>query len=95
LGPYTIKNQSFDIAAFILGKVGGHEKIYTPNYMGGEKGGDCLQCRIIGTATFSGVSAYAYFLRATTPKADRGHRLFLACFSVGAAAVAVHRAFFV
>ena len=55
---------------------------------------DCLQCRIVGTVTFGSVSAYASYLRAVTPKSEKGNRLFFACFSVGAAAVAVHRAFF-
>ena len=55
---------------------------------------DCLQCRVVGTVTFGSVSAYASYLRAVTPKSEKGNRLFFACFSIGAAAVAVHRAFF-
>jgi hypothetical protein len=54
---------------------------------------DCLQCRIVGTTTFTGVSLYALHLRAITPKNDRGNRLFFTCFSLGAAAVAFHRCF--
>lgn len=54
---------------------------------------DCLQCRVLGTVTFGSVSAYASYLRAVTPKSEKGNRLFFACFSIGAAAVAVHRAF--
>lgn len=54
---------------------------------------DCLQCRIVGTLTFTGVSLYALHLRAMTPKDARGNRLFFACFSFGAAAVAFHRCF--
>ena len=52
---------------------------------------DCLSCRIVGTAAFSGISAYALQLRSMTAKSDKGNRMFLLCFSIGAAAVAVTR----
>ena len=55
---------------------------------------DCLQCRIVGTVTFGSISVYASYLRAVTPKSEKGNRLFFACFSLGAATVAIHRAFF-
>ena len=52
---------------------------------------DCLSCRIVGTAAFSGISAYAYHLRSMAPKSEKGNRLFFLCFSLSAAAVAVTR----
>jgi hypothetical protein len=53
---------------------------------------DCLQCKIIGVVTFSGISMYAANLRRFTPRHDKGQRLFLASLIVGAGAVAVWRA---
>eukprot|EP01041_Mallomonas_annulata_P004159 gene4159-8267_t len=53
---------------------------------------DCLQCRAIGSMTFGGISLYALYLRINTPSRDRGHRVFLACFAIGAASVSVLRA---
>ena len=54
---------------------------------------DCLACKIIGTSAFSGISLYAYSLRAVTPKSDRGNRIFFGCFAVAAASIAIHRGF--
>ena len=53
---------------------------------------DCIQCKVIGVSTFAGISTYAAYLRLTTPKSDKGQRLFLGCFVVGAGAIAIWRA---
>lgn len=53
---------------------------------------DCLQCKIIGVVTFSGISMYAANLRRLTPRHDTSQRVFLASLIVGAGAVAVWRA---
>jgi hypothetical protein len=53
---------------------------------------DCMQCKVIGALTFSGISLYALNLRQSTPKHDKAQRLFLASLMLGAGAVAVWRA---
>lgn len=55
---------------------------------------DCLQCKVLGTVTFSFLSVYSFYNRSKIPKSDRSGRLFMGAFGVGAAAVAVWRAFF-
>lgn len=55
---------------------------------------DCIECRIVGMVTFSGIAGYAAYLRMATPKSDRGQRLFLGGIVVGATCVAIHRAIF-
>ena len=52
---------------------------------------DCLQCKIIGTVTFTGVAIYAIHLRQTTPIHKKVDRLFLTCFAIGAAGIAAAR----
>ena len=55
--------------------------------------GDCLQCRVIGVGTFGGIASYALYLRQfKTPASDKGQRLFLAAFAIGAGSIAVLRA---
>ncbi|CAM9733081.1 unnamed protein product [Laminaria digitata] len=53
---------------------------------------DCLSCRIIGTATMLGVSAYGLVVRAQTPVAQRGNRVFLLGVSGVFAAAGIARA---
>jgi hypothetical protein len=53
---------------------------------------DCMQCRIIGTLSFTGISGYAAYLRLNTPRNDKGQRLFLLGFSLTALGVAGWRA---
>ncbi len=53
---------------------------------------DCLSCKMIGTAAFSSLSAYTWYLRYTTPKADKSHRLFLVVMTLTFGGVAVARA---
>ena len=57
-------------------------------------GHDCLQCKVIGTVTFLGISGYASYLRIATPKADKRQRLFLACFAIGSGVMALYRTTF-
>lgn len=52
---------------------------------------DCLSCKIIGTATFSGIGLYALHMRYNTPVADKRQRIFLACFAVSAFGIATLR----
>ena len=54
---------------------------------------DCLSCKVIGTTVFSSIGLYAYYLRAVTPKSEKGNRLFFGCFAITAGAVALHRGF--
>ena len=55
---------------------------------------DCFTCKAIGTLTFSSLSAYSIYLRATTPKTDKGHRLYLGVMALGFGGVAIARAFY-
>ncbi len=52
---------------------------------------DCLECRVTGCLTLSGVSLYALHLRLQTPIRNPGHRLFYAAFSAAFAGAAVYR----
>jgi len=52
---------------------------------------DCLECRITGFLTLSGVSAYALYLKAQTPLTNPRHRLFYSAFSVTFAGLAIAR----
>jgi hypothetical protein len=54
---------------------------------------DCLQCKIIGCTTFSGLSIYALNLHRQTPKNDKTQRIFLLAFATGAAGMAIARYF--
>ena len=53
---------------------------------------DCLSCRVTGTVTFAGVSAYMAYLHATTPKGNLQSRAFFMVFGVLAGSAAVWRA---
>jgi len=44
---------------------------------------DCMECKLIGTGTLAGLSAYALHLRAMTPRAAVSQRIFLGCMAVG------------
>ena len=55
---------------------------------------DCLQCKIVGVSTFSGIAGYATYLRAVTPRNEIGQRFFLGCFALGAVGIAVARAIY-
>lgn len=53
---------------------------------------DCLQCKIIGSAAFVGISGYFAKLGFDSPKQLRGTRLFYFGASIFAAGVALKRA---
>lgn len=44
---------------------------------------DCMECKLIGTGTLAGLSAYALHLRAMTPRAAVSQRIFLGCMAIG------------
>jgi len=44
---------------------------------------DCMECKVIGTGTLAGLSAYALHLRAMTPKSAVSQRIFLGCMAIG------------
>jgi len=52
---------------------------------------DCFTCRTIGVLTFSGISSYAIYLRMNTPSHDKGQRIFLGVFAIGALSMAIVR----
>jgi hypothetical protein len=54
---------------------------------------DCLSCKAIGVATFTGIGLYALNLRYKTPVGDKRQRTFLACFAVCAFGVGSLRMF--
>lgn len=54
---------------------------------------DCLSCRIIGTATFSGICGYSTYTLYSIPKSSGiGHRVFLGSLIVFSGYMAVYRA---
>jgi len=53
---------------------------------------DCLECRVTGFITLSGVSGYALYLRAQTPFTNPRHRIFYTAFSATFAGLAIARA---
>ena len=44
---------------------------------------DCMECRMIGVVTLSGISLYMNHLRMMTSVSNRTNRIFLASMSVG------------
>ncbi len=44
---------------------------------------DCLECRVAGFVTLSGISGYFAYLRMNTPVYDKKQKLFLGCLSAG------------
>lgn len=52
---------------------------------------DCLQCKVVGTLTFSSVAAYILHLRHTTPKTDKRARLFFAVIGISSIGMAAYR----
>ena len=53
---------------------------------------DCLTCRTVGVLTFGGVGVYMLHLFQTTPKRDKGQRLFVAAFAAAAFGLSAYRA---
>jgi hypothetical protein len=58
------------------------------------KGGDCMECKVIGVTTFSGIAAYANVMRISSPRTEKGNRIFLGCFAICAAGLAIARAIY-
>jgi hypothetical protein len=52
---------------------------------------DCMQCKIVGVMTFSGLASYAAYLRMNTPRNEKMQRLYLGCVSAGSIALAIWR----
>jgi hypothetical protein len=53
---------------------------------------DCLSCRIIGTATFSGLCGYSSYMLYTVPKSTGvGHRAFLGSLIVFTGYMGIYR----
>ena len=52
---------------------------------------DCMQCKIVGVMTFSGLASYSAYLRMNTPRNQKMQRVWLGCVSVGSIALAVWR----
>ncbi len=53
---------------------------------------DCVECRITGFLTLTGVSVYAQYLKIQTPLHNTRHRLFYTVFSTAFAGMAIARA---
>ena len=53
---------------------------------------DCLECRITGTLTLSGISGYALYLRQQAPIKSVKNRAFFGFFSASFAVAALWRA---
>lgn len=53
---------------------------------------DCLECRITGTLTLSGLSAYSFYLRQQAPKVNVKNRIFFGFFGAAFGAAAFWRA---
>lgn len=53
---------------------------------------DCLGCRLIGTGSFSGLSAYALYQRSQIPKTRTLHRFTVGALSAALFSVAIVRA---
>ena len=52
---------------------------------------DCLECRVTGFLTLSGVSGYALYLKAQTPLTNPRHRIFYTAVSAAFAGLAIAR----
>jgi hypothetical protein len=50
---------------------------------GEKKKSDCLQCRIVGTGTMTGLAIYSNHLRLMSPINAKGNRLFYGALSFG------------
>lgn len=44
---------------------------------------DCVECKYIGSAAFTGLGGYLFYLRMNTPVNAKTQRLFLAVFGTG------------
>ena len=53
---------------------------------------DCLECKIIGSVTFAGISTYIGYLGIITPKQMKFTRIFYGGFALGAAYLSIYRA---
>lgn len=54
-------------------------------------GVDCMECKIVGTLSFTGLSGYALYMRMNTPKHDKVQRIYLAGVAVVSFGLAVWR----
>jgi len=52
---------------------------------------DCVECKYIGSAVFTGLGGYLFYLRMNTPKNAVSQRLFLAVFGTALFGVAGYR----
>ena len=52
---------------------------------------DCMQCKIVGVMTFSGLASYAAYLRMNSTRNEKMQRLYLGCVSAGSIALAIWR----
>lgn len=52
---------------------------------------DCMECKIVGTLSFTGLSGYALYMRMNTPKHDKVQRMYLAGVAVASFGLAVWR----
>eukprot|EP00981_Chlorochromonas_danica_P005214 scaffold1046_cov162-Ochromonas_danica.AAC.44 len=54
-------------------------------------GQDCLECRLVGGITLTGLSIYSNHLRMIS--SARSHKMFYGAFAIGTAALAAYRLF--